>query len=111
DAANQSTSTCPALAAPALSVSGSPNTIALSWTAVAGASSYNVFRNDQGCGWGYNLLANVPGTTYTDTNLPNSFPLYYSIQAVGANSACTGILSTCTSAQAGGPHASYTSNA
>ncbi len=111
DASNQSSTVCPTLAAPTLSANGSPNQIALSWTAVAGATSYNVLRNDQGCGWGFTVVANVPGTSYTDANLPNVFPLYYAIQAVGPSSACLGALSACTAAQAGGPHAVYASTA
>src|SRR5207249_4459133 len=76
DAANQSTTSCPSLTAPTLTPNGTPNTISLSWTSVAGASSYNVLRNDQGCGWGFTILANVAGTSYTDANVPNNFPLY-----------------------------------
>ena len=111
DAANQSTSICPVLTAPTTGAAASPNAIALTWSAVPGASSYNVLRNDQGCGWGYTIVANVAATSYTDTGLPNNFPLYYTVQAVGANSACLGPLSTCRTAQAGGPHASYSGNA
>ena len=111
DATNLSTTACPTLAAPTVTTNPSPNTVALSWTAVAGASSYNVLRNDQGCGWGYTLIASVAGTTYTDTKLPNAFSLYYAIQPVGSNTACTGTLSACTSVQAGGSHAIYNSTA
>ncbi len=111
DATNQNRTSCPALAAPTLTTTSTPGQIALSWTAVAGASSYNVLRNDQGCGWGFNVIGNVAGTAYTDTNLPNGLPLYYAIQPIGANTACTGTLSTCRTAQAGGPHAVYSNNA
>ena len=111
DAANLNTSSCPALVAPTVTASGSPGAIALSWPAVPNAASYNVLRNDQGCNWGYTIIATVTGTSYTDTNLPNSFPLYYAVQPVGSNAACLGALSSCTTAQAGGPHAAYSSTA
>jgi uncharacterized repeat protein (TIGR01451 family) len=100
DATNLSTTGCAALAAPVLTTTPGLNQIALSWTPVAGATSYNVLRNDQGCGWGFSVAANVASTTYTDTGLPNGVPMYYSIQAVGPVSACTGTLSGCVTAQA-----------
>ena len=111
DATNLSSTVCSPLAAPVLTTTPSFGANALSWTAVPGAASYNVFRNDQGCGWGFTLIANVTGTTYTDTGLPNAFPLYYAVQAVGSNTACLGTLGACTTAQAGGPHAKFASSA
>lgn len=41
-------------------------TITLSWTAVSGASSYNVYRNDGAGGTTYGLLENVTTASYTD---------------------------------------------
>ncbi len=111
DATNRNTSSCPSLVAPTVTTTPGFGQIALSWTAVPNAASYNVLRNDQGCNWGYNVIATVTGTTYTDTGLPNYFPVYYAIQPVGANSACVGPLSACTTAQSGGPHASYAGTA
>ncbi len=111
DAANRNTSSCPSLVAPTVATTPGFGQVALSWTAVPNAAAYNVLRNDQGCNWGYTIVATVSGTTYTDTNLPDYYPVYYAIQPVGSNSACVGPLSACTMAQAGGPRASYAGSA
>lgn len=100
DPSNQNTSSCPALAAPVLSATAGSSSASLSWTAVANASSYNVLRNDIGCDGAYTIIATVaaPATTYTDSGLATGFPENYRVQAVGANSACTGTLSSCQTA-------------
>src|SRR5439155_14423322 len=86
DAANQSTSSCPAIGSPTVTATPSSRQIALSWTAVPNATSYNVLRTDLGCGSGFTILANVPGTSYTDTGLADGFVGYYAVKAVGSNS-------------------------
>ena len=40
-------------------------------------------------------LTVLTGSSYTDAGLINGFPLYYTIQAIGANAACDGNLSSC----------------
>lgn len=104
DASNQSTSSCPALAAPALSGSPYPQAAALSWTPVPGAASYRVLRNDAGCAAGHTIIAMVPGPSYTDSGLANGFAEYYAVQAIGSNSACEGPLSNCQIVTPGGTH-------
>jgi hypothetical protein len=102
DPANQSTSTCAALAAPVPSVSSGAGSVTLSWSAVTGAARYLVLRSDIGCGGSSNVIATVaaPTTTYTDTSLPSGFPVYYRVQAQAANAACDGRVSSCTQASA-----------
>src|SRR5438093_7526897 len=92
DPSNQNTSSCPALAAPALSATAGSSSVSLSLMVVANPSIYNVLRNDSGCDGAYTIIATVaaPGTTYTDSGLANGFTEHYRVQAVGANSACTG---------------------
>jgi len=100
DASNKNSSTCPALSTPTLTTTTNTNTATLSWTPVANAASYLILRNDQGCSSGYTIVASVPAptTSYTETDLPNDFTVYYAVQAQAANTACEGPLSACQSA-------------
>ena len=59
----------------------SSTSIALSWNAVDGATSYNVYRNSS-----VNAIATVTtGTSYTDTNLTPATEYVYTVKAVNAN--------------------------
>lgn len=74
----------------------------VSWTAVAGAARYQVFRTEglEQCGQGKVLIATVESTqalTYTDTGLANGRTYYYIVIAKGVSDACFGPASTCTS--------------
>jgi subtilisin-like proprotein convertase family protein len=95
DAGNQNSGTCPALGAAVLTATAGSALAQLNWTAVPGATGYNVLRNDASCSAGSTIIATVPGTTFTDTGLSNGFPEYYAVQAVGTNPACDGRLSNC----------------
>ena len=95
DASNQNSGTCPALGAAALTATAGSASAQLTWTVVAGATGYNILRNDASCASGSTIIATVPGTTFTDTGLANGFPVYYAVQPVGANAACDGRLSNC----------------
>ncbi|MGG1555150.1 pectinesterase family protein [Paenibacillus ferrarius] len=53
----------------------------IGWTAVVGASSYNVKRSTVS-GGPYQVVANVASNSYTDTNLVNDTPYYYVVSAV-----------------------------
>lgn len=48
----------------------------LAWTAAAGADSYDLYRSVFS-GGGYEFVANVVGTTFTDTGLQNAITYYY----------------------------------
>jgi poly(3-hydroxybutyrate) depolymerase len=81
-----------------LSVTGTTNTsVSLSWNAVSGAASYNVYRN----GTKVNTSA-VTGTSYTDTGLTASTAYSYTVAAVdssgtvGAQSAAVNATTTAT---------------
>ena len=97
DPSNQSTSTCPALAAPVLSATPGAGQVTLSWVAVPGADNYLVLRNDTDCATTSNVIATVPArdTSYVDAGLPAGFGVYYRVQAQGANVACDGPVSAC----------------
>jgi hypothetical protein len=102
DASNQSTTVCPALQTPLVTVTGLQNQVQLNWSAVPGATSYRVLRNDVRCEYSYTAVATVaaPATSYVDTGLANDFQEFYRVQAVGANGnlACESAVSACTPA-------------
>lgn len=106
DSAPPVSSSCPALAAPA-GLSATPDTgqISLSWGAVAGATSYKVFRNSFGCDQGFTPIATVadPATDFIDTPVENGTPYFYAVQAVGADDVCVSQFSTCQTATATAP--------
>ena len=72
----------------------------LSWTAVAGATRYWVFRTEGhvGCDFGKALIAETTGLSYTDTQVANGRPYSYNVVAAGTSSACYGVVSNCATA-------------
>lgn len=91
-----------ALPAPTgLNASGATaNSMALAWNAVAGAASYNVYRNGNKA----NALP-VNGTTYTDTGLAAATTYSWTVRAAdanGAEGAASSAVSATTLAASGG---------
>ncbi len=82
------TSSIPVTPAPTGLVATGWNTEAyLSWTALSGASSYNVKRSTTSGGAYTTVAAGVTTTSYLDTGLTNGTPYYYVVSAVkGAES-------------------------
>ena len=76
------------------------NEVALSWDAVANATSYWVFRTEgvAGCDFGKALIADVAGTSYTDTEVAAGRQYHYNVVAAGTPSECFSSASTCESA-------------
>ena len=74
-------------AAPTLQVLGeSSNSVALSWTAVSGAVSYNVYASPvSGGGWVKLNAEPVTGTTYTATGLVNAKTVYFVVSGVDSS--------------------------
>jgi hypothetical protein len=64
----------------------SPGTILLSWGAVPGATSYNIYRSTTSGGEGTTAIATTTSTSYTDTGLTNGPPpvYYYKVAAVNS---------------------------
>ncbi len=58
--------------------------VSLSWTAPAGATSYNVKRSLSASGPFTTVAPNVIGTTYVNTGLTNGTTYYYVVSAVNA---------------------------
>lgn len=83
--------------APVITVAPGSNQNVLNWGPVANAVSYNVFRGEgfAGCNFGKALIANVNGTTYTDTEVANGRTYSYVVMAVGSSSACFTPASSC----------------
>jgi hypothetical protein len=102
DAENQSTSSCPTLDTPVVTYTAKTNSVELSWSAVANAGGYRIYRNEIGCDHGQYPIAEVDGSTtsYVDDGLINDFTVYYRVQAIGTNSACESAVSTCTATAA-----------
>ncbi len=73
----------PALAASTLSGAAGNAQTSLSWSAVSGATSYDLYRKNKNDG-SYALLAyHVTGLSYTDTGLTNGNTLLYAVAPVG----------------------------
>jgi hypothetical protein len=87
-------------AAPGLTATPGDFSVSLSWTAVAGATRYWVFRSDghAGCNFGKTRIAEVTGTSYTDTQVANGRLYSYNVVAAGASAACFGRASACVQA-------------
>jgi hypothetical protein len=96
-AENQSTSSCPTLAAPLLTVAETPSGTELSWGAVPGAAEYRVYRGELGCNGQQVPVAALTGgeTTYLDTIADQDFARVYRIEAFGSNPACHSPVSNC----------------
>jgi hypothetical protein len=77
----------PAVAAPTgLSATPGDGKVTLTWGAVAGATSYNVYRATTSGGEGATPFATgVTGTSYTNTGLTNGTTYYYQVTAVNAS--------------------------
>ncbi|MEE4299076.1 MAG: hypothetical protein V2J24_06510, partial [Pseudomonadales bacterium] len=100
DPENQSTSSCPSLATPVVTVKALTNSVELTWDPVANADSYLIHRADIDCDRGHTPVAVVDAatTTYLDDGLINDFPVNYRVQAFGANEACYSAVSSCMNA-------------
>ncbi len=73
------------LSSPALVGSSVPGGIGLTWHAISGATSYNIFRNDS-TGWVLYVQGFVPSgsPSYKDTNVIDGVNYTYSVSAVNA---------------------------
>jgi len=98
---NTDSTTCPALARPAVTATASNAQVLLNWNTVASASNYLVYRNETSCEAGYTKIATVaaPTTTYTDTVVVNGITYFYRIQAQGSDTDCVSPVSDCGTAR------------
>jgi hypothetical protein len=80
-----------------------PNTIRVDWTAVAGATAYNIYRSDGACPGGPPALRGTvaaPATTFLDGGASGGSTYSYHVAAVLT---CESALSACAQAVATGP--------
>jgi hypothetical protein len=84
---------------PSLTATPGENQVALSWSGVTGASEYWVFRTEgvAGCDFGKARIAEVTGTSFTDTEVAGDRQYHYNVAAAGSSSACFSNLSACQS--------------
>jgi subtilisin-like proprotein convertase family protein len=103
DPENQNSSSCPALATPAPTVTEISGGTQVSWSTVAGAAGYHVFRSDLGCEMQPVGVATLGAgeTSWVDTDVAPDLPRFYRVEAVGANPVCTSALSGCQSTPSG----------
>ena len=73
----------------------------ISWTAVAGASNYQVYRTEgvKECKQGKVLLATTTSRSFTDSGLMNGRNYYYIVIPKGPNASCFGLSSRYTMIQ------------
>jgi hypothetical protein len=73
----------------------------LSWSAVAGATRYKVYRTEGvfGCDFGKSIIGETVGTTFVDdSGLMNGREYFYSVMAFGASDSCHGAMTSCSAA-------------
>jgi len=71
--------------------------VGIAWTAVAGATGYNVLRGTVSGTWDWNV-GSPTTNTITDPNVVNGTPYYYVVQTIGADGFSTGAYSVPVSA-------------
>ena len=83
--------------APTVNVTPMDKGAQVTWAAVGGASSYQVFRTEgvNGCAFGKVKVGETTGLSFQDQGLQNGRTYYYSVMAVGANPSCIGPMSAC----------------
>ena len=63
---------------------GSPTQVVVDWSAASGAESYSVKRAASPDGAYMTIAMNIPGTTYSDTNVTRGATYYYVVSASNA---------------------------
>jgi len=83
--------------APTVSATPIDAGVDLSWTSVAGATRYDVYRTEgvNGCAFGKIKVGEASGLTFQDQGLQNGRTYYYSVLPVGSNPSCFGLMSAC----------------
>jgi hypothetical protein len=84
--------------APVVSATALDRGASLSWGAVAGATSYEIFRTDGvfACDFGKTRVGETTGTSYVEFGLQNGRDYSYVVIAKGTAGSCFGPASSCT---------------
>jgi subtilisin-like proprotein convertase family protein len=104
DPENQSTTDCPTLPTPVLTITQQVNGPNLSWPPVPEAAEYQIYRGDLGCDRQQVPVATLDAsTTSWLDDLPDpDIPRYYRVEGVFANPVCRSPVSNCE-ISGGGP--------
>jgi hypothetical protein len=86
---------CATLSTPSLSGSAGNASVTLSWSAISGATSYDIYRNETSCTSGFTKIGNTTSTSFTDSPLVNAVTYYYRIQALGVTGCPPSAMSNC----------------
>jgi len=102
-AGNQSNSSCAPLATPVLIAIEMPFGTELSWSDVAGAAGYHLYRGELGCNRQQVVAATLPASTtaWVDALVDPGLQRYYRVEAIGVNEACRSAVSNCETTPAG----------
>ncbi len=88
--------------APSVTTTASDRGVELSWSAVTGASKYQIYRTDGiaafACDFGKTKVGETAGTAFTDGGLQNGRPYSYVVIPIGPDDACLGPASSCATA-------------
>ena len=87
------------VSAPGVTVKPGDGSLELSWTTVAAADSYNVYRTEgvSGCDSGKVLVAQTTDTSFVDEGLKNGREYFYVVLPMGPAETCFGPASSCAS--------------
>ena len=85
-------------AAPVVNATAGNQNIDLSWGAISGASSYDIFRTEGvfACDFGKVKVGSTTGTSFNDSGLQNGRDYSYVVIPKGSSAACFGNASSCT---------------
>ncbi|HQO20951.1 MAG TPA: hypothetical protein PLA03_11400, partial [Acidobacteriota bacterium] len=86
---------CTSLTTPVVSGTAGNQSANLTWPAVTGAASYDIYRNMTSCDAGYTKIGNTASTSYPDSPLSNGVTYYYKVQAKGTGSCPPSAMSNC----------------
>jgi hypothetical protein len=83
--------------APTVNVTPMDKGAQVSWNAVGGAASYNVYRTEgvNGCSFGKVKVGETSALTFQDSGLQNGRTYFYTVVPVGSNASCFGPMSAC----------------
>jgi hypothetical protein len=80
--------------------------IDVAWSAVPGATSYNVYRTEGvfGCSFGKVKAGTTSNLNFTDSGLLDGRTYSYMVLPVGANTSCFGLMSNCAQSTSSAPN-------
>ncbi len=90
-------SSCPSVGRPEIEAFSTGGAAMITWEEVAGADSYEIFRNDIGCDYGWFPMGIVDSTFWPDHEVAVDRTYFYAVQAIGEDTDCRGQISECES--------------